>query len=83
MHLCRDLFHALLPCVGGPFNLSFRDTPTLYEYWIWLILIQTFLDLGFTIDPDALKSYFKTSFNSLTFRKAKPLPYPSEKIAFV
>ena len=49
--LIQDLSRALSPCIDGPFELSYRDTPTLYEYWTWFTLVQTLCTLGFT-PPD-------------------------------
>ncbi len=45
--LIRALNRALAPCIGGPFDLSFRDTPTLYEYWIYFTLVHTLCNMGF------------------------------------
>jgi len=50
--LMRNLNRALAPFLGGPFDLSYRDTPMLYEYWTWFTLIQTFQNLGFTPQVD-------------------------------
>lgn len=52
----RNLNRALAPFEGGPFDLSYRDTPTLYEYWTWFTLIQTFCHLGFK--PQVAKNLF-------------------------
>ena len=48
--LIQNLNHA--PIEGGPFDLSYRDTPTLYEYWTYFTLIQTFQRLGFSPQVD-------------------------------
>lgn len=45
--LIRDLNCALAPCTGGPFDLSFRDTHALYEYWVYFTLVHTLCDIGF------------------------------------
>ena len=50
--LIRALNRALAPCVGGPFDLSYRDTHVLYEYWIYFALIQALRDLGFAPTSD-------------------------------
>jgi len=50
--LIRDLNRALAPCTGGPFDLSYRDTPTLYEYWTYFTLVHTLCDLGFAPTHD-------------------------------
>ena len=50
--LIRALDRALDPCVGGPFDLSYRDTHVLYEYWIYFALIQALRDLGFAPTSD-------------------------------
>ncbi len=50
--LIRTLNRGLAPFLGGSFDLSYRDTPTLYEYWTWFLLIQTFQNLGFTPQVD-------------------------------
>ena len=62
--LMRNLNRALAPFHGGPFNLSYRDTPTLYEYWTWLTLIQTFQNLGFT--PQVDKNLFHLTQRGIT-----------------
>ena len=54
--LIKNLNRALAPLEGGPFNLSYRDTPTLYEYWTWFTLIQTCQNLGF--HPQVDKNLF-------------------------
>ena len=51
--LIRALNRALAPCVGGPFDLSYRDTHVLYEYWIYFTLVQTLCDLGFVPTHDS------------------------------
>lgn len=48
----RNLNRALAPFDGGPFDLSYRDTPTLYEYWTYFTLIQSFQKLGFSPQVD-------------------------------
>ena len=45
--LIRDLNRALAPCTGGPFDLSYRETHTLYEYWVFFTLVHTLCDIGF------------------------------------
>ena len=45
--LIRDLNRALAPCTGGPFDLSYRDTHALYEYWVYFTLVHTLCDMGF------------------------------------
>ena len=50
--LIRALNRALAPCIGGPFDLSYRDTHVLYEYWIYFALVQTLRDLGFAPTSD-------------------------------
>ena len=45
--LIRDLNRALAPCTGGPFDLSYRDTHALYEYWVFFTLVHTLCDIGF------------------------------------
>ena len=51
--LIRALNRALAPCVGGPFDLSYRDTHVLYEYWIYFALVQALRDLGFAPTSDS------------------------------
>ncbi|MYC12773.1 MAG: DUF2357 domain-containing protein [Gemmatimonadetes bacterium] len=50
--LIRDLNCALAPCKGGPFDLSFRDTHALYEYWVYFTLVHTLCDIGFVPTRD-------------------------------
>ncbi|OGG52827.1 MAG: hypothetical protein A3F84_14200 [Candidatus Handelsmanbacteria bacterium RIFCSPLOWO2_12_FULL_64_10] len=44
----RDLSRGLGDLRGRPFEVSFRDTPELYEYWVYLKLVEIFTSLGFT-----------------------------------
>ncbi len=44
----RDLSRGLGDLRGRPFEVSFRDTPELYEYWVYLKLVEVFTSLGFT-----------------------------------
>ena len=66
--LCRELMQALAPCSGGPFDLSYRDTPTLYEYWTWLTLTRAFVDLGFSPAPGTADRLFRFTAHGLTVR---------------
>jgi predicted component of viral defense system (DUF524 family) len=50
--LINDLNCALAPAQGAPFQLSYRDTPTLYEYWTWFTLIHTLCEMGFSPTTD-------------------------------
>lgn len=45
--LICDLNRALAPCTGGPFDLSYRDTHALYEYWVYFTLVHSLCDMGF------------------------------------
>lgn len=60
----RHLNCALAPCQGGPFELSYRDTATLYEYWTWFTLIHTFQHLGFK--PQVTKNLFQLTQRAIT-----------------
>lgn len=44
----RDLFRGLGDLRGRPFEVSLRDTPELYEYWVYLKLVEVFISLSFT-----------------------------------
>ena len=50
--LIRDLNRALAPCTGGPFDLSYRDTHVLYEYWVYFTLVHILCDIGFVPTRD-------------------------------
>ncbi len=63
--LCRELMQALIPCTGAPFELSYRDTPTLYEYWTWFTLTRAFLRLGFRPAPGSGDRLFRLSDRGL------------------
>lgn len=67
--LVRALDDALAPCAGGPFDLSVRDTPMLYEYWTWFTLVQMFCDLGFS--PDADTGLFRLTDRGLLISPAQ------------
>ncbi len=48
----RDLLRGLGDLKGRPFEVSLRDTPELYEYWVYLKLVAVFRSLGFApVDP--------------------------------
>ncbi|MSS71088.1 MAG: DUF2357 domain-containing protein [Candidatus Latescibacteria bacterium] len=47
LRIHRDLSRGLGDLRGRPFEVSFRDTPELYEYWVYLKLVEIFLSLGF------------------------------------
>lgn len=66
--LCRELMQALASCTGGPFDLAYRDTPTLYEYWTWFTLTRAFLHLGFSLAPNSADHLFRLSARGLTVR---------------
>ena len=68
LSLCRELMQALAPCCGGPLDLSYRDTPTLYEYWTWLTLTRTFIDLGFSPAPGTADRLLRFTAHGLTVR---------------
>jgi hypothetical protein len=44
----RDLSRGLGDLRGRPFEVSLRDTPELYEYWVYLKLVEVFISLGFS-----------------------------------
>ncbi len=47
LRIHRDLSRGLGDLRGRPFEVSFRDTPELYEYWVYLKLVEIFLSLDF------------------------------------
>jgi predicted component of viral defense system (DUF524 family) len=70
--LMQNLNRALAPFEGGPFDLSYRDTPTLYEYWAWFTVIQTFQNLGFK--PQVDKNLFHLTQRSITLSPTQGEP---------
>jgi predicted component of viral defense system (DUF524 family) len=47
LRIQQDLSRGLGDLRGRPFEVSFRDTPELYEYWVYLKLVEIFLSLDF------------------------------------
>lgn len=47
LRIHRDLSRGLGDLGGRPFEVSFRDTPELYEYWVYLKLVEVFTSLDF------------------------------------
>ena len=63
--LINDLNCALAPAQGAPFQLSYRDTPTLYEYWAWVTIIHTLCEMGFS--PTSDSGLFHLTHRGFTF----------------